>query len=194
MKTVETTVYTFDELTPEAQEVAINTNRDFNTHDGWHEFIYEDATECARLMGIDIDKIYFSGFWSQGDGACFEGQYQYAKGSLKAIKEFAPADTELHTIAQTLMGIQKKYFYSIRAYVKHRGHYYHERCTEINIECENGYVSDTADNEVSEAFRDFMKWIYKRLETEYDALTSDEAVKEALIANEYDFNEDGSIA
>ena len=42
--------------------------------------------------------------------------------------------------------------------------------------------------------RDFADWIYSSLEAEYDYQMSDEAVDEAIIGNEYKFDEDGHIA
>jgi hypothetical protein len=38
-----------------------------------------------------------------------------------------------------------------------------------------------------------MDWLYLTLEKEYEYLTSEETIKESLIANEYDFTEDGKI-
>ena len=38
--------------------------------------------DCVQLMGggsLQKPRIYFSGFWSQGDGACFEGRYAHAR-------------------------------------------------------------------------------------------------------------------
>ncbi len=52
----------------------------------------------------------------------------------------------------------------------------------------------TADAEetVIEAMRDLARWLYRQLEREYDDLTSDEAVDEAIVANEYSFTVDGN--
>ena len=51
----------------------------------------------------------------------------------------------------------------------------------------------TADAEaaVSEVLRDLAFWLYRQLENEYDWLTSDAAVDEALLINEYTFTEAG---
>ncbi|MCV5554996.1 antitoxin of the YeeV-YeeU toxin-antitoxin system, partial [Escherichia coli] len=51
----------------------------------------------------------------------------------------------------------------------------------------------TADAEaaVSEDLRDLAFWLYRQLENEYDWLTSDAAVDEALLINEYTFTEAG---
>ena len=51
----------------------------------------------------------------------------------------------------------------------------------------------TADAEdvITEALRDLARWLYRQLEREYEYLTSDEAVDDAITANEYTFTEDG---
>jgi len=35
------------------------------------------------------------------------------------------------------------------------------------------------------------RWLYRQLEAEYDHLTSDEAIEEGIIVNEYTFTEGG---
>ena len=150
------------------------------------------------LIGIEIDNIYFSGFCSQGDGACFVGAYSYVKNGIKNVKEYAPKDTELHRIAEALQEIQKTCFYSISASVKHSGHYYHKYCTDIDVDFENenglgDYYDSEKEESIAELLRDFMEWIYRNLETENDYLTSEEAIIETIKANEYDFTEDGKI-
>ena len=47
---------------------------------------------------------------------------------------------------------------------------------------------------VLEALRDFNRWIYKQLETEYEYLISEKQIEESIRANEYEFTEDGSIS
>ena len=42
--------------------------------------------------------------------------------------------------------------------------------------------------------RDFAQWIYDGLEAEYEYRQSDEVIDEAMIANEYEFTEDGELA
>ena len=44
---------------------------------------------------------------------------------------------------------------------------------------------------VVEALRDLARWLYRQLEAEYDHLTSDEAVDEGIIINEYTFTDGG---
>jgi len=191
---VKTKVYKFSELSDEAREKAIEKLHDINIHCDWYEFVIDDAKEIGKLIGINIDKIYFSGFWSQGDGACFEGNYEYRKGSVKTIIEYAPKDKELQRIAGELQTIQSKHFYKLCAYVKHSGHYYHKMCTNIDIQHANyaHYVPENAD-EIIEPLRDFMDWMYSWLQKEYEYLTSKEAIIETIEANEYEFTENGII-
>lgn len=194
MKTIETKVYSLNELDNQAKEVARNWYREGGFDYEWYDSVYEWATEAGALMGIRIDKIYFSGFYSQGDGACFEGYYQYEKGSLKNFRAANNGDTELLSIAKRLQTIQKKNFYGLLADVKQSGRYYHERCTCINVEhnYNNVYVSGDTEDEISECLRDFMQWIYTKLENEFDFLNSDEQIDDVILANEYTFTIDGN--
>jgi hypothetical protein len=208
MRTIETVVYQYDELSPEAQEKA----RDWFLKDFEFEtdFVLEDAARVAALLGVEFDthtvdlygggtrqkpNIYWSGFSSQGDGACFEGRYAYAPGSVKAVKAYAPEDKELHSIAQQLQEAQKRQFYSLVAQCKHRGHYYHSGCMDVVVEDSREIdVSAEAEDAVTEALRSFADWVYDQLQAEYEYQTSDEAVEESIKANEYEFTADGGIA
>jgi hypothetical protein len=51
----------------------------------------------------------------------------------------------------------------------------------------------TADTEdvVAEVLCDLARWLYRQLEREYEYLTSDEVVDEAIVANAYTFTEAG---
>lgn len=214
------TVYLFKELPDEqAKEKARDWWRQQVFDDNVdYDFVYEDAATAGEIIGIDIrtrpvklmngstrydPTIYWSGFWSQGDGACYEGSYSYRdgyvakKGVLKALKAYAPLDTDLHNICKRLSKAQARYFYKLEASIKHRGHYYHSGCMSIEVShCEDHYRdidSDTVD-EITQCLREFADWIYARLKAEYEYQTSDEVVDEALIANEYEFDEYGSLA
>lgn len=195
--TVKTKVFKFDELSETAKQKAVEEFYDINVSDvEWWDCTYKDAKAIAELMGIEISKIYFSGFSSQGDGACFEGSYKYQKGAPKAVREYAPVDKELHRIAAALQEIQKKNFYKIGAEVKHHGQYYHESCTDIQVWSNNesmGGANDDAYYGTKEALRDFMKWIYGQLEAQHDYLTSEKVIIETIKANDYEFTAEGSL-
>ena len=51
--------------------------------------------------------------------------------------------------------------------------------------------TEDAEVAVLEAIRDLARWLYRQLQTEYDHLTSDEAIEEGIIVNDYTFTETG---
>ena len=200
--------YTFDELSDRAKETARDWWRESDDFDP--DCTMEDAATIADLMGIDLRTrpvklmgggtrydpvILYSGFCSQGDGACFEGSYSYRKGSVAAVKSHAPQDQTLHAIVQGLADAQRNHFYRLEASIKHRGHYYHSGCTEIDVFDREDNYRDIGDAEetIKVLLRDFMDWIYRQLEAEYDYAMSAENVDENIRINEYTFDEDGRI-
>jgi len=190
--------YSFDELDEDAQQKAVESCYDINVDfPDWDDYIQEDAKEIGKLMGIEIENIYYSGFYSQGDGAMFEGSYAYQKGGVKALKEYAPQDTELHRISTRLQAVQRPHFYQLTATIKHRGHYYHDGCAEIDV------LQETTDDfwhpdydtqeEIIELLRDFMRWIYRTLEKDYEYHTEREQIEETIRMNDIQFKENGNL-
>jgi len=194
MRTITSTVYLFSELSETAKEVARDWFRQtvFSDPCDW-EHVYEDAIECGQLLGIDITKIYYSGFSSQGDGACFIGSYKYQKGAVTAIKAHAPQDTKLHQIAYGLQSVQKRHFYQLKASCTHSGHYQHSGCMHVDVSKDTEVYNDYGEDEITQLLRDFADWIYiyTLLETEYDYQMSDESVDKNIIANAYEFTVGG---
>ncbi|OLT01524.1 antitoxin of toxin-antitoxin stability system, partial [Escherichia coli] len=138
--------------------------------------------------------IWFSGFCSQGDGACFEGRWHWQSATARRVGVYAPQDRELHRIADALQAVQKRNFWQLQAEIHHRGRYCHPYCMDITVtrNSPTGQAMTTdAEAAVSEALRDLAFWLYRQLENEYDWLTSDAAVDEALLINEYTFTEAG---
>lgn len=198
---IEITVYKFSELDDRAKERAMDAWRDGHLDYDWWEFVYEDADQVAEILGIHLTRkgrntptIWFNGFYHQGSGSSFQGSYSYAKGAVKAIKEYAPKDEELHRIARDLQDAQRKNFYGLRATIvpSHRE-------TSLRVSVENihhiyGDASDEAEEAITEAMNDFNHWVYQRLKNEYEYLMSDEAIAESIEANEARFEEDGTLA
>jgi hypothetical protein len=206
---IETNVYRLAELSDAAKDKARAWYRQVGFDHDWYEFVYEDFERVCNILGVDLKTvpvrlydggtrqkpcIWFSGFWNQGDGACFEGHYSHTKGAPRTIRDHAPKDGELHRIADALQTIQRRNFYQLHAAITHRDRYYHEYCMAISVERDSPTCQDMsaeAENVVIDALRDLARWLYRQLEREYDDLTSDEAVDEAIAANEYTFTGDG---
>lgn len=206
---ITTTVYTLNELSFPAQERARDWYRQHNTDRNWYENVYEDFREVCDTFGVDLRQrvirlsngsfmqepcIWFSGFDSQGDGVCFEGRWHWQPATARKIREYAPQDHELHRIAEALQTVQKRNFWQLQAEVSHLGRYCHPYSMGITVTRDSpvGQAMTTdAETSVSEALRDLAFWLYRQLENEYDWMTSDSAVDEAILINEYTFTKAG---
>ena len=221
----EVTVYQFDELGDEAKARAREWYREASADDSyWSEYVIEDAATALAHCGFDVRQrpvklmgggmrqepaIYWSGFWSQGDGACFEGAWSPA--SIMSAEQFAseypgdsPSNVELrriHAGSVQLAALDPTNAISWRC--SHTGRYCHEQsvtfsyederepeCSCLSSECE-GVQPDDIQDEHEENARDAMRWIYSQLEAEYEYRNADEQIDEDIRANEYTFTEDG---
>lgn len=206
---IETTVYEFHELADDAKEKARAWFRESVGDWDWYDSVYDDFEEICRILGIELKTctvrlmgggtrqkpcIWFSGFYSQGDGACFEAIYAYKKGADRLIRDHAPKDTELHRIADRLFEIQRDNFFQIRADIRHRGRYCHAYSMEISVERDSPVyqdMTDGAEDAVTEALRDLAGWLYRQLEREWDSMMSDDYADEGIAANGYTFTGNG---
>lgn len=193
MRTAKVNIYSYNELSPEAKEKARSWFREDYPDYEWWDAVYDDAKRIGKILGITIKEIYFSGFWSQGDGSCFEGDYQYNKNWKKELKAYAPTDADLLAIGKRLQDEQKEHKYKIAAHThKHSHQYCHENTvTTEAYDVETGnFISAPY---VGELFKMLMRWIYQQLEKEYEHQTSDEVVEENIIANGYEFTANGKV-
>lgn len=209
---IEITVYRFDELPEAGKDNARAWYREGAFDHDWYDAVFEDFQRIAEILGIRLrirtsrlmgggtsesPCICFTGFWSQGDGAAWEGRYSFSKGASTAIRSYAPRDHELHRIADGLLEIQRRNFYQLQADVLHRGNYYHAFTMDIDVTRESPVgqdMTEDADSIVTDLLRDLARWLYRQLEQEYDYLSSDAAVDEAVLANGYTFTESGRRA
>lgn len=217
-RTITKTVYQFDELGDQAKEKARDWWREC-VEASDYDSVIEDAAHMAELLGIEIDArswrnsygfegseplIYWSGFSSQGDGASFEGRYEYRKGAVKAIlaetgagrEDASEGDRELLRIAHQLQELQRPAFYSLTARMGrgHNSNYYsHSNTMSVDVErSDEREVTGDQEETLTQLMRDFADWIYSQLEQENDWIYSDENVDECIRINDYEFYEDGS--
>jgi hypothetical protein len=180
-KVIET--YGIEELEGRAKENALEWLREGATDYDWWDYVFDDAQKCAAILGIEIDNIYFD----FDNGACFNGRFSYAKGWKKELKAYAPIDAELLRIGQELQAIQKPYFYNLSGMIESNDRY---KTTNAVF---HWHENNMPDDDLSQAFTDFASWIYKRLQAEYDWLTSEEQLIENAQANGYQFDENGMV-
>ncbi len=208
-RTVETVVYELEELPDTAKEQARAWYRGTCLEHEWYDAVFEDFETICRILGVTLrtssvrlmgggtrekPHLWFRGFSSQGDGASFEGTFSHAKGAARAIRAHAPKDEELHRIADELQATQKRNFWQLNTVIRTRGSYCHEHSMAIEVERDSPTwqpMTDGAEDTVIEALRDLARWLYRQLEREYEDLTSDTAVDEAIEVNEYTFTAEG---
>ncbi len=208
-RTVETVVYAIEELTEAAKDSARAWYRGSCLEHEWYDAVFEDFETICRILGVTLrtssvrlmgggtrekPHLWFRGFSSQSDGASFEGTFSHAKGAARAIRTHAPKDEELHRIADELQAVQKCNFYQLGGSIRTRGSYCHEHSMAIEVERDSPTwqpMTDGAEDTVIEALRDLARWLYRQLEREYEYLTSDAAVDEAIAINGFTFTAEG---
>ena len=206
---VETVVYELPELPRNARERARAWYRDTCLDWDWYDAVFEDFQTVCGLLGVTLrtravqlmgggtreaPNLWFSGFAHQGAGASFDAAYRYARAASRAIRSYAPNDETLHAIADDLQRLQRRNLYQLGARIRQSGRYYHEYSMTIEVERDSPAgqdMTDDAEHAVVEAIRDLARWLYRRLEREYDHLTSDAAVDEAIADHRWTFTEAG---
>lgn len=200
MKTIETTVYDFNELSEKAKEAARAWLRGQEESDNdWAGCTIEEwQNGFLTAMGWSGAKIGYRGFWSQGDGAHFEGEWHSCNVRPDWLTEQGITDEDLARFLSEYAELAKKYPSSF-CRVRHRGHYQHENCTLFdNFEVLDG----KGDHVPEESYDDFaqkivdlskevMRHIYSCLEKEYDFYNADTQVDERIAGNGHTFTAEG---
>lgn len=191
-------------LSEERRDQLLEEHRNTNVeHVEWWDYVYEQFDEQMAEVGIYVNRetygrqglqrlrIYFSGFWSQGDGACFDGHVN------DWPKFFTAAGRP------ELIDLYEKLTEPLFLSWRHNGHYYHSDCTIFTGSMwlenphdeeddpfqhevweqvyESGLLFDRLESDFIKYVRSLMDDLYTTLEEEYDYLTSDEAVVEYIL-------------
>ena len=182
MREMNVTVYSFDELSEEAQERALNELRPVDIEPYWYEDTFDTIRTAGKLLGLDIGDIHFDTYLY----CTFDASYEYARGAVKAVRNEFPRMTDLHDVARKLQDLQKRHFYSLSCAVTKGRTTNRYSCFRFgeDYECED--LGDIID--------DFAHWARIQLRDDAEYRMSDEAVKEMIEANEYEFTEDGELA
>jgi hypothetical protein len=193
MKEVTIKGYTFDELSESVQRELLQTYCDINVDGSWYEPIVEGFREDMESYGIDATP-FFSGFWSQGDGACFVSDTVDTDMLVRNLYEEGydiPEDGLLYSGDYSIR-IQK-----VEAGYAHR--YDHENTVEAYVTLGDGsdriddYTRGKVEMVVTDWVRERSKALYANLENYYGQLTSDAEIRETLLENEYLFTESGKL-
>ena len=202
-ETITKTYLKFDELSKEQQEKVLDNLRFINVeHDYWYECTKEQFHNDLNTLGFYNIESQFSGFWSQGDGASFSANFDLPESETdlqervdKLLKN-APyffhtpievrlaeksANWVLASLAQDFLNLdfsEELEHGEEKIAIEQHGRYCHE------------YTMDCWNEELKEFSRSLAVRYYTKLENEYNYLTSDEAIKDTIESNDYEFDSD----
>lgn len=206
-------LFYFNELSETAKKKAVAKFYDVNVDDDWWDSVYEYFSMLCLSVGIEVDqeKTYFSGFSSQGDGAAFtadidlfkliegikEKKYlEHAPNIHEEIISFAPSQCPvdrrvLDLIKRNIIDINvdaEPQSRSNRTKLNFDSGYTHNECVNykwIDAELEK------LEEWIQDALDEFTNALYRLLNNDYDYLTSEEAIIDTILSNEYEFTKDG---
>lgn len=172
MRTIRTKVYKFNELSESAQKKALTEMWDINVDYDWWSSVYEDAAEVGiKINEFDIDRP------------------NYCRGELTL-----PLTESCNKIIKT-HGEECDTYLTAKLYLAEWAKLVCEHSDGINTDkvAENKESDfDELADELEKQYRlsicnDYLTTLRK----EYEYLTSDEAIKETITANEYEFTVNG---
>ena len=174
MKTIAITLYKFDELPAEAQEKAISRYSDINVDYCWWDSVYDDAWNInLKIEEFDTFTSYY-----------IKGRLMYdAIDVADSILKEHGKDTDTYQLADQYVSEYNKII---------------DKCCETrNTQDIPSDKFDEFEDELepyNEQFEEgLLDCYWVMLRDEYEYLTSEEQIKETLIANEYEFTTEGEI-
>jgi len=195
MRTIETQVYTFDELSDDVKEKVIEEFRDDECkHLDLYSFA-EDCNEYLKEKGFTNASVKYSLGYSQGDGLSFEAdEYskledlyieELGKGKEKTAKLLADNSTFICT------GNKGGYGYASTSDIDLFIEYY---TSEINTDGNN--ISDVVDivrGQLEDIYTDLCGELETRGYNEIEYRLSDECIIENIQCNDYEFTKEGKL-
>lgn len=165
---IETEVFKFDELSKEAQQTAIEKLFDLNVDHDWWNSVYEDADRIGlKITSFGLDR------------GTIEGEFT---GDLEEVcRDISKEHGEKCETYQTAANYLESHNKAMTTHKK---------------EDPGGFpFEDTheCDNIEAEFLCDLLEDYRVILQKEYDYLTSEEAIKETIEANNYEFTADGEM-
>jgi hypothetical protein len=225
---VEKTVYKYDELDDASQAKARDWWREAQAQSGdnfWSEHITDDFKEVLKACGFSLDSritgpngsgrrdvLYWSGFSSQGDGACFGASWNARDVSVAAMiadrpvtykdesgePQTCPHNAKLVPLLEEAANLARVYPRGsgrIVANDRYHSTSCENACADHAGDLDDAYSSEPADTALQEALeslaQDLAQHFYRELESEYEYMLADEQVVEAIMANDYEFTSDG---
>jgi len=173
METVTINLYSFDELTEQAKEIALIRNCDINVDHSWWDFTYEDAKNAGiKIKNFDLgENTLDADFLYPMDDIANRIMFNHGNECQTYILSEIFLKNRDELVAKYSDGITTDYVLEDNW----------EQFDEDLEELEQEYMQELK-----------MEYLYI-LDNEFEYLTSSESISETLRINEYQFTEDGSI-
>jgi len=173
MKTHTIISYSFNELSAEAQQTAINNMDDINVDFNWWEYTYEDAKNIGiKIEEFDIDRGAYCNI-------------KFIDSALEIANKIKSEHGEECNTYKTAAEFLDNYDKLVAKYSDGDG----EKVKEGNEQDFDNEADDLEQDFKTEISEDYLKI----LRDEYEYLTSSDAIKETILANDYDFTADGKL-
>lgn len=166
MRTIETKVFEFKELSPDTQEQIINN---WELYPSWYDSTYEDAENIAlKITEFDIDRNTINGEFTLSPFQCAT---LITDNHGKTCNTFLFADGYLASYAEIST-----------------------RDANNDLTAEECNLMDKDLEDLGEEFLHYLlKEYLQMLKSDYDYQTSREAIVETIEANNYEFTEAGKM-
>lgn len=168
MRTIETTVYKFDELDEDAKDRAVEKLYDLNIDHEWWDFILDEAEKLGlEIKEFDTDRYHIKGHLTdtpQFTIDCILADHGESCDTFKLAKEYKEGFDALP-------------------------------CQEMIFdECDHEPNCETEYDDLRENFEHALLQEYLTiLRHEFEYLTSREQIEESIRVNEYEFTEEGEL-
>lgn len=199
MKAIELNVHSYNELSQRAREKAQHMYYEQFCFNDYSSDIIDYWVEKYNVKKyFDYKEAFYSGFYSQGDGAMFE----YYNLKIGLIKEAINSLDVKKTIKDIMLNNL-----CIIARGKQSGHYCHEKSVNHNLEIyieinSDAYTNlydyialykDEIEQYIVNKYESLCSELYTMLKNEYENLTSEESVMMFYNANDIMFFDDGTV-
>ncbi len=156
--------------------------------DDWYSTVYEDFKEKCSALGIYVNRMYFTGFACQGDGASFTGHVEDWSLLLPAVKYEkympSPGDWTMNILVRGSYCHSGTMYFDVDLYLDVNPYDVGEDPLQHDAWALGRPTAQEID-QLKETIHKFLRGLadglYKDLEEEYDYQTSDEQVVNFLL-------------
>ena len=149
---------------------------EIDLHYDWWEPVYEDFLQILDAAGVSAESndIHFSGFWSQGDGASFTGNFYLRDVDGDKLRELLP-EYHHYYVANPLEELAKEHAKILGKIGRNGLRYSHSNTMVIaDYSSDESYCDEHTDkfegdeDRLLQIFRNLADYLYSQLRTEYE--------------------------